>query len=145
MKIPLGYVLMSMDVVSLFTNIPLELVISIIEDKWQLIEPCCNFNKNSFINTIKFIFKCYYFCFDGKFYQQTFGTPMGSPLSPIIAMITMDVLFDNVLPTFFLFFDDDIIQMLVDFSNLYANVHNREGNISPNEIRCFIGILLYSG
>jgi len=33
-----------------------------------------------------------YFVFDNQFYKQTFGTPMGSSLSPIVAnLIMMDL------------------------------------------------------
>ena len=31
-----------------------------------------------------------YFCFDGKFYEQTDGVAMGSPLSPVIANFFME-------------------------------------------------------
>lgn len=47
--------------------------------------------------------------------------------------------------TFCLFFDDDVMDMLVTFSNLYASTHNRDSDITINEMRCFIGILLLSG
>ena len=47
--------------------------------------------------------------------------------------------------TFFLFFDDEVIDMLVDYTNRYAALHNREGDIQPNEMRCFFAILLLSG
>ncbi|PSN38181.1 hypothetical protein C0J52_15047 [Blattella germanica] len=35
--------------------------------------------------------------------------------------------------------------MLVDYTNRYAALHNREGDIQPNEMRCFFAILLLSG
>ena len=41
-----------------------------------------------------------------------------------------------------LFFDDEVIDMLVDYTDRYAALHNREGDIQPNEMRC---ILLLSG
>ena len=43
---------------------------------------------------------------------------------------------------FFLYFDHEVIVMLVDYSNRYANSYNHEGNIRANEIWCF---LLYGG
>lgn len=46
---------------------------------------------------------------------------------------------------FFLFFDKEVIIALTELSNIYARAHNREGDISTNEIRCFLGILLLSG
>lgn len=97
-QLPVGFVVISLDVVSLFTNIPVELVIQIINNKWELIEPCCNFTKDRFIQTINFIFNNTYFAFNNKFYKQVFGTPMGSPLSPVLATMVMDALFDDVIP-----------------------------------------------
>ena len=38
-----------------------------------------------------------YFKFDNKYYKQIFGTPMGSPISPIIAVIVMQDLEYEVL------------------------------------------------
>lgn len=46
---------------------------------------------------------------------------------------------------FFLFFNDEVIRMLVNYSNMYANSHNRIGDITDDEIRCFLGVLLLSG
>lgn len=49
------------------------------------------------------------------------------------------------LEAFHLFFDSEIIAMLVHYSNLSATSHNRNGDISGNEMRCFLGVLLLSG
>lgn len=46
---------------------------------------------------------------------------------------------------FFLFVDDEIIDLIRNFTNLYASQHNRSGDVSTEEIKCFIGILLLSG
>nr|CAI5866807.1 unnamed protein product [Callosobruchus analis] len=45
----------------------------------------------------------------------------------------------------FFFFDDDVINMLVTYTNLYAKTNNRLGDVTTDEMRCFIGILLLSG
>lgn len=49
------------------------------------------------------------------------------------------------IEAFSLFFDNEVIDMLVNYSNMYANSHNRNGDISDNEFRCFLGVLLLSG
>ncbi|XP_072380778.1 uncharacterized protein [Diabrotica undecimpunctata] len=41
--LPSGYILASFDVTSLFTNIPLELVVSILTTNYHLIDPNCQF------------------------------------------------------------------------------------------------------
>ncbi|XP_017479937.1 PREDICTED: piggyBac transposable element-derived protein 3-like [Rhagoletis zephyria] len=43
------------------------------------------------------------------------------------------------------FFSADLLQLITENSNDYALKHNAIGNITPDEIRCFIGILLLSG
>lgn len=42
-------------------------------------------------------------------------------------------------------FDNDVIEMLVKYTNLYATQKNKDGNVSCSEMRCFLGILLFSG
>ena len=34
----------------------------------------------------------------------------------------------------FLFFDEEVIDMIVDYSNRYATLNNRQGDIQPNEM-----------
>jgi hypothetical protein len=97
-QLPDGFVIISLDVVSLFTNIPLQLVIDIINSKWESIENHCSFNQDQFNQIINFIFNNSYFILNNCYYKQVFGTPMGSPLSPIIATIVMDELLDKVIP-----------------------------------------------
>jgi len=41
---------------------------------------------------------------------------------------------------FFRFFDDEVINLFVHFSNTYAKSHNRTGDIQINEMRCFFAI-----
>ncbi|KAB0805176.1 hypothetical protein PPYR_02146 [Photinus pyralis] len=51
----------------------------------------------------------------------------------------------QTLDMFYLFFDDELWQMITNFTNLYAVQHNRNGDISIDEIKCFFGVLIYSG
>lgn len=97
-QLPNNYVIISLDVVSLFSNIPLDLVIKSIQDKWQDISNSCNMTQNKFIDIIKFIFDTTYFQYDNIFYKQILGTPMGGKISPIIAQYVMDMLLDSCIP-----------------------------------------------
>jgi len=45
--------------------------------------------KDEFLSAINFVLTSTYFTFNSKVYKQTFGSPMGSPLSPIIADILL--------------------------------------------------------
>jgi len=81
--------LISLDVVSLFTNIPLDMAIDSIVKRWDYIGKRFAISREEFIIAIRFVLSSTYFVFNDICYQQTFGTPIGSPLSPIIADITL--------------------------------------------------------
>jgi len=92
--------LISLDVVSLFTNIPIDLAIKSVTNRWNFISTSCNIPKDQFLDAVKFVLESTYFSFDNQIYKQNYGTPMGSPLSPIIADIVMQDLEREVLETF---------------------------------------------
>jgi len=92
--------LISLDVVSLFTNIPIDLALKSVEDRWNYISPNCNIPRHEFLEAIKLILESTFFSFNNKMYKQKFGTPMGSPLSPVIVDIVMQDLEKRVLETF---------------------------------------------
>ena len=77
--------LLSYDVTSLFTNIPLQETINI---AINLI-----FNDNNNLNITRkelFATSQTHFIFNSKFYNQIDGVAMGSPLAPVLANIFMD-------------------------------------------------------
>jgi len=75
--------LISLHVMSLFTNIPIELTVKSVEDGWNYISSNCNIPRDEFLEAIRLILESTYFSFNNKMYKQKFGTPMGSPLSPL--------------------------------------------------------------
>jgi hypothetical protein len=72
--------MVSFDVVSLFTKVP-------IEDSLQLLS--IHF-ENNILALFKHVLTSTYFSFDGQFYEQTDGVAMGSPLSPVRANFFME-------------------------------------------------------
>lgn len=70
---------------------------------------------NEFIFTVRFILTSTYFTFDNVIYKQTFGTPIGSLLSPIIADILQDLEEKALnalgldLPFYFRYVDDTVL------------------------------------
>ncbi|EFN66864.1 hypothetical protein EAG_04768, partial [Camponotus floridanus] len=50
---------------------------------------CCRIPRDEFLMAVRLILNSTFFMFNDVCYQQTFDTPMGSPLSPIIAEITL--------------------------------------------------------
>jgi len=57
-------ILISLDVVSLFTNVPLDLAIDSINKRWNYIERHTTISKNEFIRAIKFILDSTFFTFN---------------------------------------------------------------------------------
>jgi len=90
-------ILVFLDAISLFTNIFFYLVITGIKKRWNFIQQCTNIPEKEFISIIKFILLSTFFTFNDIIYKQIFGTPMGSPLSPIIADIVMQDLDEESL------------------------------------------------
>lgn len=114
-RLPANFVLISLDVVSLFTNIPKELVISAVHKRWAKIKKFTNLPKDEFIVGLTMVLDECCFQFNGKFYRQVFGSPMGSPASPVFADLVLEILEEEVIPKlrfrlpFYWRFVDDII------------------------------------
>jgi len=89
--------LVSFDVIPLFINVPLDLAINGIKNRWKYIKRFTKIPKEEFISIIKFVLSSIFFMFNNVIYKQTFGTPMGSPLSPIIADLVMQDLEVHIL------------------------------------------------
>jgi len=87
-KIPENHVLMSLNIISLFTNILLELVIEGINSRWHIQEET-KISKMEFTIAVQFILSSTFFTFNNVIYKQIFGIAMGSPLSLILADIVM--------------------------------------------------------
>jgi len=73
-----GCTLASLDVVALFTNVPIEYAYEAISDRWECIERNTSIPKVEFINALKLVLESTFFSFNKVVYKQVFGTPMGS-------------------------------------------------------------------
>ena len=112
-------ILASFDVKSLFTNIPIEIVLSEINVRWVELESYTNIKKQDFIDLLKIILtKHNFFTYNNIVYKQISGLAMGNPLSPILADIVLEKLFKesipklNVQPSFLVKYVDDILIIL---------------------------------
>ncbi|XP_072400190.1 uncharacterized protein [Diabrotica undecimpunctata] len=95
--LPHNYVLVSLDVVSLLSNVYLNAVFRSIHKHWNKISQVCSIDYDMFIEMIEFLFNSTCFSFKNKYYKQTFGTPMGASIPPILATYVMDDLLNIIL------------------------------------------------
>ena len=83
----------SLDVDSLFTNIPLEETIDIcVDNLYSDNENPPNIPKHNFRNLLNIATKETFFMFNNKYYKQVDGVAMASPLGPALANIFMCIL-----------------------------------------------------
>jgi hypothetical protein len=87
-------VLISLDVVSLFPSIPPSFAIETVKDTLKT-PPAADLNTSLFsvtqiVQLLEFILSSTAFLFNGTYYSQVCGVPMGSPISPVIADIVME-------------------------------------------------------
>ena len=84
---------MSYDVSALFTSIPIEPAIRIIRKHLED-DPTLNsrisMSVDHIICLLEFCMKNTYFSYQGRFYEQTEGAAMGSPISPFVANLFME-------------------------------------------------------
>jgi hypothetical protein len=71
----------SFDVVSLFTKIPLDEAIQIVK---EVTDP-------ETTNLVEVCLRSTFFSYQGEFYEKTSGVAMGSPLSPIVSNLFMEI------------------------------------------------------
>ena len=116
-------VLMSHDVVSLFTNVPIDKALEIIRRKLHddpTLKDRTNLDVDDIIELLSMVLNTTYFQYNGSIYQQKFGAAMGGPCSPVVANIMMDYLFrkcqdvapENVRPRVALKFVDDSFEVV---------------------------------
>lgn len=121
LTLPPNHVMVSFDVVALFTSIPKNLVISSIKSRWAEIQPHTEICKSLFCEFVEFCIDCSYFSFNGEYYVQQFGTAMGNPVSPVVSDWVTECLLDRAIES--LDFPVEIIRKYVDdlFLALPAN------------------------
>ena len=91
-------ILLSFDVVSLYTNIPHDLGYRAIEfwlNKDDNILPI-RFNKSFIMEGLKIVLENNYFSFENDFYLQQSGTAMGTKVAPTYATLVMGFLEDHM-------------------------------------------------
>nr|XP_021206294.2 uncharacterized protein LOC110385892 [Bombyx mori] len=96
-SLPKNYVLISLDVVSLFTNVRRDLILKVIEETWDNMKHLVKIPKSVLVDLITFCYDSSYFVYQGEFYAQMESSSMGNPASPVIANIVMNYVIDQIL------------------------------------------------
>jgi len=99
-KITSEDIMVSFDVVSLFTCIPTSLAISTALNRLKDDESLSERTKltaEDICELLEFCLDATYFCFKGTVYKQKHGTAMGSPVSSVVANLCMESLESTIL------------------------------------------------
>ena len=133
------YFLLSYDVCSLFTSIPLSETIEIAVELIFQNKPNLKIFKNELQQLFKFATSGTHFLFKGNFYEQIDGVSTGSPLGPVLAKLFMGYHERNWFQEFdideLLFygrFVDDIFSMFrneIDAENVFKYLNSKHPNI----------------
>ena len=95
--------MISLDIVNLFTNIPIETTLNIIREKLESdvsLTTRTNLPISEIISMVKFIMENNYFKFDEKIYKQKTGAPMGCNLSPVLGDALVSRIFEQAISGF---------------------------------------------
>jgi len=120
LKIEYNEVMLSFDVISMFTNIPIDKTLKIIENMYDEKIKCNTVikNRSMFIEGLKLCLEYSYFLFNNNFYRQMNGLPMGGSLSTNISGIYLNDLIKNAInktgitPKFLVKYVDDILVIM---------------------------------
>ena len=95
--------LVSFDVVSLFTNVPTDLAIDVARRRLSVddtLDDRTCLGVDDIISLLELCLDATFLSFRGVFYKQCFGTAMGSPVSVTLANLVMEDIEDRALSTF---------------------------------------------
>lgn len=131
-KIPDNYVLISLDVISLYTNIPVKLVTKLIEKNWKDIKKYTDLPMTEIVGAIELTLNSTYFLQGNNLFKQIDGCAMGSSMSSAVAQLVMEDLEITTLaklkfqiPFFYRFVDDCIMAVPADQVNNVVNEFNK--------------------
>ena len=91
-QIPVNHKLVSFDVKSLFTSIPLQLALQCTETAIKRSTTKLPIPTQDIMELLTLCLNSTYFQYNGKHYKQLHGTAMGSPVSVIVAEIVMQAI-----------------------------------------------------
>ena len=99
-QIPDGHRLVSFDVKSLFTGIPLQLALDCTETAITTSTVKLPLPTDDIMDLLNLCLTSTYFQYNGKHYKQLHGTAMGSPVSVVVAEIVTQNIEEQALSTY---------------------------------------------
>ncbi|XP_046605015.1 uncharacterized protein LOC124297747 [Neodiprion virginianus] len=156
LRLPADHILVSLDVVSLFTNVPQDLAINAVKQRWHQLVDKIPVPLNELLKALQICFKAAIFEFNHNIYAQTYGLPMGSPLSPILSDLVLDDLEQYCLnkldfkPSFFFRYVYDIItavpsHKVAEMLSVFNSCHPRlqfTSDLESNHQISFLDVLI---
>ena len=94
---PLDHRLISFDVASLFTKVPIDHFLEFFA--YHFTEPIFQIPVAALINLKKFCLTNNFFVFGDRFYKQIFGASMGNNLSPVVSCLYMEFFESQLVPS----------------------------------------------
>ena len=85
--------MISYDVTALFTSIPVEKALTVIEKRLQndvTLNKHCELSIEQIMTLLSFCLNTTYFIYDGVYYKQKHRASMGSSVSPVVANLYME-------------------------------------------------------
>ena len=102
LEVPPGQKLTSYDVTALFTSIPVPDAVDAVQLKLSAddtLSERTSLSIDKILELLKFCLDTTYFVYKNQIYKQKSGAVMGSPVSPIIAILYMEVFEERALST----------------------------------------------
>ena len=96
-SVPDDHILVSFGVINMFTNIPTNLVLQLIDERWNELKELTTLNKTQFCDILNLIFENCFFTYNNNTYKQIRGLPMGSSLSPALADLVLEKLISSTM------------------------------------------------
>ena len=91
---------MSYDVAALFTSIPVKSALEVVKKELEQdteLHQRTTMSTQNIMDLLEFCLCNTYFLFQGKYFEQTQGTAMGSPVSTVLANLYMESFEDRAL------------------------------------------------
>lgn len=135
LKMEENEILCSLDIKNLFPQIPIDIIVQIIEEKWETLKNFTNLDKDEFLLTFNTCINSNIFMYKQTYYKQISGTPIGNPLSSVLADLLIDHIYTTIIekfaPKLIWFYVDDSLAIIekTKIDNLIHDLNKFHSNI----------------